>query len=184
VNDILGFLIGEVRLRPPYEERHRFAHVVDAIAPAVFVALHRSHPGLEAVAGHAMDEEQVLAALLRQKLDALVHRDISPAHVARLQGKVVRGVLVRRERHGIDRVGLIARRLDLHPIVAGRQVLDPVAALIVREHVERDLGLGTAGLHEGATERLPVRAFDRAGDSRGISGRDRERDETDHSDGS
>ncbi len=56
------------------------------------------------------------------------------------------------------RIGLIAGRPDLQPVVAGRQVLDAVAALIVGEHADRDLGLGVAGLHEGAAERRAVRA--------------------------
>ena len=49
------------------EEAHGVAHVVHAVAPAVLVARDRRHARLEAVAGHAVDEEQVLAARLRQE---------------------------------------------------------------------------------------------------------------------
>ena len=78
--------------------------------------------------------------------------------------EIMGGVLVGGQRHAAARIGLEARRPDLQPVVAGGQVLDAIAALLVGQHADHDLGLGVAGLHERAAERRAVRALHGAGD--------------------
>jgi hypothetical protein len=112
--------------------------------------------------------KQVLAACLRQQLLALVHGDVAPTHIALLQSKIVGRVLIGGQRDAGFRIGAEADRAQLQPVVAGRQVLDPVRALVVREHADRDLGLEVLRLHEGAAEPLAVGSRHGAGDSRGL----------------
>ncbi len=154
--------------RPVDEEAHGLAHVIDAVAPAVLVADHRRHAAFEAVAGHAMGEQELLAARFGQQLLALVHGDVAPAHIALLQCEIVGRALVGGERDAALGIALEADGAHLQPVVAGRQVLDGVLALVVGEHADGDLGLEVAGLHEGAAEPLAVGARDGAGDGRGI----------------
>ena len=91
--DVFRLLVAEAA---PVGERgaHRLAHVFDAAAPAVVVAHGRRHLALEAVAAHAVVDQHVLAARIRQKLDALQDRNLGPAHHALLQREVVRDVLL------------------------------------------------------------------------------------------
>ena len=168
IDDVLGLLVVEAEDGAVDEVAHRLAHVVDAAAPAVLVADHRRHAALEAVAGHAVGEQQVLAAPIGQELLALVHGDVAPAHIALRQREILGGVLVDAERDAALRIGLVADRAHGQPIVAGRQILDRVLALVVRQHAGGDLGLGVLRLDEGAAERLAVGPGDRAGDRRRI----------------
>jgi hypothetical protein len=131
VDHVLGLLLVEAEPRIHHEVAHRVLHVVDAVAPALLVARRGRHPRLEAVARHAVLEVHLLAARLGQQLLALVHRDVAPAHVARLQREVGGEALVGAELEAELGVGLEAGRLDAEPVLAGRQVLDRVAALRV-----------------------------------------------------
>jgi hypothetical protein len=77
---------------------HGLAHELDPRAPAVLVGGHRRHLRLEAVAAQAIVEQRLLAARLRQELQALQDGEIAPAHRRALQRKVMRRGAVGRER--------------------------------------------------------------------------------------
>jgi hypothetical protein len=114
---------------------------------------------------------QLLAARLRQQHPALIDRNIGPADRRLLQGEIVGGVLVGIERHARLDVGLVADRADQHAVVAGRQVLHDIAALIVGQHADGHLQAGMAGLHKGAAERRAIGTGDRTGEGRGVGNR-------------
>ena len=128
-----------------------------------------------------MGEQQILAALIRQQLGALVEGEVAPAHQARLQAEIVGRVLVGGELDPGLGIALVAGRPDRQPVVAGGQVRHLVVPLRVGEHAHGDLGRGVAGLHEGAAERRTVRPRDRAGDGGGIGGRGGQGHETENS---
>ena len=150
---------------------HRLAHELDARAPAVLVGGDRRHLRLEAVAAQAIVEQRLLAARLRQELQALQDGQIAPAHRRALQRKVVRRGAVGRERDAAPGLGLGAERAHAQAIFARRQVLHRVAAGIVGEHAHGHLELAVARLHERGAQRRAIRPGDRAGYAGGVGGR-------------
>jgi hypothetical protein len=183
IDDLLGLLVAEAAA---IGERgaHRLAHEGDAVAPAVLVARDRRHPGLEAVAAHAVLEQGLFALLVGQELIALQLGNLGPAHHGGLQGEIGRGVLIGRELDAGFRVGLVADRAHLQAVVAGRQVLGNEAALIVGQDADRHLQAGVARLHERAPEGSAVRPGHRAGNGRGIGAGRSEDHQSKHSQGS
>ena len=178
---VLGLLIVEAEARIHHEEAHGVAHVGHAVAPTVLVAHDRSHARLETVTGHAVGEQEILAARIGQELGALPHRDVAPAHEPLLQRKVLREALIRAQAHAAFGIGLEAGCADLQAIVAGRQVIDAVLAGIVGEHTDHDLGLRVARLHEGAADGSAVGPGDGAGYGGRVGRADREGERCEHS---
>ena len=111
-HDLVGLGVAEAR---PVGERgaHGLAHELDAHAPAVLVGGERRHLRLEAVAAQAIVEQGLLAARLRQELQALQDGEIAPAHRRRLQLEIVRRGAVVGERDAALRVGPGADRRTL-----------------------------------------------------------------------
>ena len=77
-------------------------------------------------------------------------------------------------------IGPEARRPDRQAIVARRQVLDDVFALIIGQHADRHLHAGMAGLHKRRAERRAVGSGHGAGNRRGI-GRGDSKNESEYS---
>ena len=85
------------------------------------------------------------------------------------------------EAHAALRLALEAGRPDLHAVVAGRQVFDAVLPVPVGQHADHDLGLGVAGLNEGAAKRRAVRSRHRSRDGRRLRTGRGEREYTENS---
>ena len=128
-----------------------------------------------------MREQQVFSARLGQELHALPHGDVAPAHHPLLQCEIEGGALVGVEAHAVLRLALETGRPDLHAIVAGRQVFYAVLPVPVGQHADHDLGLGVAGLNEGAAKRRAVRSRHRSRDARRLRTRRGEREYTENS---
>ena len=94
--------------------------------------MHRRHAALEGMANRTrVRKKDVSPASGREELLRLINREVAPANCALLQGEIERRVLIRGEADAGTRVCRIADGPDLHAIVAGRQLLDPVSALRV-----------------------------------------------------
>src|SRR5207302_2393871 len=140
-------LIVEAALR---SERitYDLAHIGDAAAPAVLVALDRGHARFEAVTTGAIGKELPLSARVRQQLEPLLDRYVAPAHHALLQREVVGSALVGGQLRALARIGLVADRAHLQTIIAHRQILGAVAPLRVGQDANRHFHLRIARLDE------------------------------------
>ena len=131
------------------------------------------------MAAQAIVEQRLLAARLRQELQALQYREIAPAHRRALQREVIGRGAVGRERDAALGLGPGAERAHAQAIIARRQVLHDVAAGLVREHAHRHLELAVARLHERRAQRRafgPVTVPDMLAASAGAATDDRHDD--------
>ena len=130
----------------------RGEHEVDRLRPAVMVAFHRGHAGLEPVARKTVPGQNVFALSCRHQRFALIHGKVAPAHSALLEREIERGRIARGQFHIVARIGLVSGRGNTDVVVARRQISDSVAALVVGHDVHGNFGLHILGVNKRAAE--------------------------------
>ena len=86
-------------------------------------------------------EDHLLAANVRDELFTLIQRKVAPADDARLQRPIHCGGLIRSERDARARIGLVTHGADSQYVLACRQILNAIGAVLLRQHVDGDLRL-------------------------------------------
>ena len=86
------------------------------------------------------------------------------------QRKFKGNILVRGEVHGAVRIRREANGSHAHLVLPGRQILHPVASLLVGQHADAYFRFRIDGLDKRSFKRRAVRPFHRARDRRGKRG--------------
>ena len=115
-SNVFRILVVEWTAYSTEEKVHGLLHVIDAVAPPVFIAPHRCHARLKSVARKTSSDQQFLALRVGEENFALILGQIAPADHSLLQREIAGRVLIRRQAHTSARIRAIPGRFHLHLI--------------------------------------------------------------------
>jgi hypothetical protein len=151
-----------VRIAESKAEVHGLLHVPNPVSITVLVARDRRKPALEGMANRTVPEEYGLALRIGQQLLRLRNRNIAPTDCAVLKSKIKRGILIGCEIYARLRLRPVAHGSDLNPVVPGRELLDPVMALVVGNNDSRYFRLQILRFDERVLKGCAFRPFHRS----------------------